>query len=157
VWTDSIKMVWVPPVPSVATMRETAVLARDCVWDCNNAKRFRASVVTSVCVLMGMLLLSSTSMWAARRGAAGAIGAAGGATVGATPPDGSAAAATTIRRAAVLEHDAAARETDGHDRRRRAAGALGMLRAAEQLVDPSQIRTRLGFDVVRLRAALASM
>jgi hypothetical protein len=134
-------------------MRDGAVMVKDYAVDCNNPKRFRVSVITSVCVLIAMLLLSITSIWAGRRSAR----ATGAAVVPSGPLAPSMVEAKRILEAAVREHDEAARERDGHDRRRRADGALGMLRAAEVLADPMEIKERLGCDTARLRAALASM
>lgn len=142
---------WVPRVPSMATIKDNAQFAKGCMLNCNSPDLLKATIVTAVCVVVAMVLLALLSMWAVsgkstqekREEAVGAV------TSGQT--------AGPMLREAVALHDSCLRERDPESRRIKAQRALELVHAAERLADPETLRRTVGCDTTRLSAALIEM
>ncbi len=55
---------WVPPMPSMASMASGAGVVRGCAAEINNPKLLRATVITCACVWSALMALALVSCWA---------------------------------------------------------------------------------------------
>jgi hypothetical protein len=139
---------WLPqmPMPSMATVRDSAGAVRGCAAEINNPKLLTATIITACSVFAALLVLSVVSCWAGRAhvGAAAKPPPAKAPPASAPPakaPPASAPPASVgdLLEAARREQAVCTAEPDSGRRQRRVTEALGMVRAAEMMgAEPSR-------------------
>lgn len=138
---------WVPPMPSLDSMRSGAGMVRGCAAEINNPRLLKATIITAASVWGVLLILSFVSCWAVRPKAP-AEEAKGAATTSA--PAASTGPASDLILAAQREVDKAERATDPGARSSAASAGLALLRASELLTGPR-------FDTAALSARLRAL
>lgn len=132
---------WVPPMPSLATVQSGAGAVRSCAAEINNPRLLRATILTAAVVFSVLTTLAFLSCWAGKRGAAGRGSAA-------RP----AARPTTLLTMAGEELTKAERETDPVERQNLATRGLALVQTAEATGAPSE-----GVDVPKMRRVLQAL
>jgi hypothetical protein len=148
---------WMPPLPALATMRDSLAFARACAGDLNARRLFRATVVSGVLVVAALGALSGLSCWAVRGGPAVVVARAAAPAADLKPdptPSVGLGPGACMIQTAVREHAGCQAMPPGDARRRRALEAVGLLRAGAMVADP---QTLAEVDVLRLRAALEQL